>query len=663
MLQLRLGTTSVGNEEKKKKQNKRKKKPITPHLPEPLVDMYNPQDFLMKDLDKDNFITKPKQLEDGSGPNVGDVDFKYLAQLIHKMGPNDTKKNDDVKLDIVAPLRRTLSQVPGTGNYSPIKTDEYFQVRRNFDTHERNLERHDDSYYTKLGQQIASLIRNVDGTTGKLSEQVSNSISDLGLPKRGPSLFNQNINQSSSALLQDSSSGRNQNPYLYNINKSAPSSSQQILYENYGPRSYWERSVRSLFNNFHRYPEVLDPKTDNLYKLENRLIVVASTERPLSLTELENILTIMTKAKTQLQKHTNDILSNESGNENFNVNLLPQHMEVKTSAQNDNTFHRSTKTDTPIITKEIHINSNEMALDEDEVMNFNFSFSKNELTDSNTTPNRLPNITRTPAKIQLANMISNKNQLTTNDLTSVKEKEMKKFNGSPNKKSLRNLSLSKMAMNTNKTNFRTKKNEVISFDNMPSINKELRIFNLIPKLKETVKSSQYETNTLITNASNDEQQLEARSMINNVRRNLQGVLMHNFRNIPTLITSMPNVEISKHKNNSHINFKDIVKLQRLTTNKLNEITNAHNHLPKVTWLNSKVAQFITNPDRPLLQPSDIKQTYRKTSIFPSNRPIFIEKPLRFQLPVKTQIYKRPQSFFKKDVRGESYFSQYLNIFE
>ncbi|XP_026321637.1 uncharacterized protein LOC113231529 [Hyposmocoma kahamanoa] len=295
---VRLGKTSIADGEQMKKKNKRKKKPITPYLPDPFVDMYNPQDFLMKDFDKDSFISKTKQIEDKSGPS--DVDFKYLAQLIHKLGPNDTKKIDDTKWDMITPLRRTLSQIEGTGNHL-IKTDDFFQTRRNFDTHVRNLERHDDLYYTKLGQQIASLIRNVDGINGRQSEQVSNSLSNIGvdLHQLGPNLFN----QSSSSSLQGSSLQPNQNPYLYNVKKSAPSSSQQILYENYGPRSYWERSVRSL-----RYPEVLHPKTDNLYKLENRLIIVASTERPLSLTELENILTIMVKAKTQLQKHTNNIL-------------------------------------------------------------------------------------------------------------------------------------------------------------------------------------------------------------------------------------------------------------------------------------------------------------------------------------------------------------------
>lgn len=698
-----------------KKRNKHKKKPITPHLPDPFVDMYTPQDFLMKDFDKDNFISKTKQVEDGSRPGGGDVDFKYLAQLIHKMGPNDTKKNDDTKLDMVTPFRRTLN-LQETGNYRPIKTDEDSQTQRNFDTRDRNLERHDDLYYTKLGHQIASLIRNIDSTDGRRSEQESTPISNpgVGLPMRGPSLSNQDLNQGSSLLLHDSSSGPNQNPYLYK--KNPPTPLQPILYETYGPRSYWERSVRSLINNFHRYPEVLDLKADNLYKLENRLITVASTERPLSLTELENILTVMAKAKTQLQKHTNDMLSNETGNENLNVNLLPQHMEVKNSAQNDNTFHRFTKTDTPIIAKEIHINSDEMvfdedevtnfnfppykqkitddntaqnkkalefdinsdemALDEDEVMNLNFLTNKKKITDYNTTRNRktLPNITTTPAKTQLTNVTPNKKQLVTTNLThkkkqlknvrkSYKKKVVKKFNVSPTVKSQINLSLPNITMKSNKTNFESIKNEIINFDDMVPTKKELSIFNFIPNLKETVKTPPYETNTLITNASKDQQQLEARSMINNVRRNLQGVLLQNFRNIPALITNIPKVEIRKYKNSSHINVNDILKLQRLTTNKLNEITNARNHLTKVTWITPKVAQFITNPDRPLLQPSDIKQTYRKTSIFPSNRPVFIEKPLRFELPVRTQVFRRPQSFFKQDVKGSSYFSHQINLFE
>lgn len=647
-----------------KKKNKRKKKPITPYVADPLMDMYSPQDFLMKDFDKDNFISKTKQLEDKSGPS--DVDFKYLAQLIHKLGPNDTKTIDDTKWDMITPLRRTLSQIEGTGNHL-IKTDDFFQTRRNFDTHVRNLDKHDDLYYTKLGQQIASLIRNVDGTNGRQSEQVSNSLSNIGvdLHQLGPNLFN----QSSSSSIQGSSLVPNQNPYLYNVKKSAPSSSQQILYENYGPSSYWERSVRSL-----RYPEVLHPKTDNLYKLENRLIIVASTERPLSLTEIENILTIMVKAKTQLQKHTNDILPNDTGNENLNVNLLPQHMEVKTSAQNDNTFHRSTETDTP--TKEIHINSDEMVLDEDEVTNINFLSNKKKITDSNIIPNRkpLPNITKTSAKVQLTNVTPNKKLLGTINMThstkqsknigkTDKEKEDKKLNESPNKKSLVNLNLSNIAVNTNKTNFKNIKSERFSFDNVAPTKKDLTIFNLIPNFKETFKTFPYEKNTLITNAINDQQQQEPRSMISNVRRNLQGVLLHNFRNISTLITSLPNVEIRNHINNSHINIKDILKLQRLTTNKLKEITNAHNQITKVTWITPKVAQFITNPKRSLLQPSDIQQTYRKTSIFPSNRPLFIGKPLRFQLPVKTQVFRRPQMFFKQNVKGGPYISHHLNIFK
>lgn len=656
-----------------KKKPKHKKKPITP---DPFLDMYSPQDFLMKDFDKDNFISKTKQTEDGSSPSGGDVDFKYLAQLIHKMGPNDTKKNDDMKSDMLTPFRRTLNQLQVNGNFRPIKTDEDIQTRKNFDTHDRNLERHDDLYYTKLGQQIASLIRNIDGTNGRLSEKVSNPIPNLGvdLPKRGPSLSNQDLNQGSSLLLQDPSSGQSQNPYLYNIKNSAPSSPQPIIYENFGPRSYWERSVRSLFNRFHRYPEILDPKIDNLYKLENRLIVVASTERPLSLTELENILTVMAKAKTQLQKHTNDMLSNESGNENLNVNLLPQHMEVKTSAQSDNNFYSSTKTGTPFITKEIHTNSDEMALDEEEILNLKFSSNNKKITDSNITPYRkaLLNLNLTPTEIQLSNVTPNNKQLakvneTKKELNNISETykkvEGKKFYVSPNKKVQKNDSLSNLAINTNITNLKTLKNLITNFDNMAPMKKELTIFNFIPNLKETVKVPQYEKNTLITNANKDKKQLEARSMINNVRRNLQGVLLHSFKNVPTLITNLPQIEVRKYKNNSHISVKDILKLQRLTTNKLNEITNAHNHLK---WLTPKVAQFMANPDRPLLQPSDIKQTYRKTSIFPSNRPVFIEKPVRFQLPLKTKVFTRPQSFLKQETpltKGDSYFSHHINLFE
>lgn len=636
----------------------------------------------MKDFDKDNLITKPKQSEDGSGPNVGDVDFKYLAQLIHKMGPNDTRKYDDSKLDMLTPFRRTLNQLQGPGSYRPTKTDE-FQTRRNFDTHDRNLERHDDLYYTKLGQQIATLIRNIDGTNGRRPEQVSNIISNLGigLPKRGPSLSNQDINQGSSLLLQDSILGPGSNPYLYNVKKSTPPSSPPpILYENYGPRSYWERSVRSLFNHFHRYPEALDPKVDNLYNLENRLIIVASTERPLSLTELENILTVMANAKTQLQKHTSDMLSNENGNENLNVDLLPQHVEVKISAQNDNTFHRSTKTDTPIIIKEVNINSDEMAVDEDEVMNFHFPSNIKTITDSNDTLHyyTLPNNNTTPTKIRLSNVSPktkqlvkvnvspNKKQLKNVSKTTTNMKKVVKriINASPIKNTPTNFNLSNSAINSNKTNLKTINNEAMNFDNIAPSKKELTIFDFIPNLKETVKMTPYPKNTLISNANKDKQQLEARTIINNVRRNLQGVLLHNFKNIPTIMKNIPKVEVRKFRNNSHINVKDILKLQRLTTNKLQEITNAQNHLTKVTWFTPKVAQFITNPDRPLLQPSGRKQTYRKTSIFPSNRPVFSEKPVRFQLPIDKQVFRtRPQSYFKQDVKGGSYFSHHINIFE
>lgn len=665
---MRSGKTP-GGDGKMKKKPKHKKKPITPHVPDTFLDMYSPQDFLMKDFDKDNFITKTKQSEDGPGPSGGDVDFKYLAQLIHKMEPNDTKKNDDTKLDMLTPFRRTLNQLQGTGSYRPTKIDEY-QTRRNFNTHDRNLERHDDLYYTKLGQQIASLIRNIDGTNGRRPEQISNIISNLGigLPKRGPSLSNQDINQGSSLLLQDPSAGPNQNPYLYNGKKSTPLP-QPIIYDNYGTRSYWERSVRSLFNNFHHDPEAIDPKVDNLYNLENRLITVASTERPLSLTELENILTVMAKAKTQLQKNTNDMLSKENGNENLNVNLLPQHMKIP--AQNEYTFHRYTKTDTNLIIKEIHKNSE--AVDEDEVKNLIFSPNKKKVTDSKTSSNRnaLPNNNTTYTLIRLStakklakvNMTTNKKPLKYVSKTNKKKVVKKIINVSPINKAQTNLNLSNSAVNFNKTNLKTITNELMDFDMVPS-KKVLPIFNLLPNLKETVKISPFKTNTLISNANKDKQQLVARSMINNVRRNLQGVLLHNFKNIPTLITNIPKGNEMKFKNNSHINVQDILKLQRLTTNKLQEITNAHNHLPKVTWITPKVAQFITHPDRPLLQTSEAKQAYRKTSIFPSNRPVFIEKPVRFQLPTNKQVFRtRPQSYFQPGGKGGSYFSHHINIYE
>lgn len=645
-----------------KKKLKHKKKPITPNVPDPFLDMYSPQDFLMKDFDKDNVVTKTKQSEDGSSPSGGDVDFKYLAQLIHKMEANDTKNNGDPKMDMLTPFRRTSNQLQGSASYRPIKTDEDIPMRRNFDTHDRNLESHDDLYYTKLGQQIASLIRNIDGTNGRRSEQISNTIANLGvdLPKRGPNLSNQDLNQGYNLLFQDTESAQSSNPYLYNIKKSAALSSQPISYENYGPRSYWERSVRSLFNHFHHYPETLDPKIDNLYKLENRLIIVASTERPLSLTELENILTVMAKAKKQLQRHTNDMLPGETGNENLNVNLLPQHLEVKTPAQNDYTFDRSIETDTPINSKEIEINCDEMVLDEDEVRNLNFAYNKKNIS---RTPTQIPLSLSyvTPNKIKLAKIIMPHNKIQLQNVSKInKEKQIETLNVSVNKKPQINLSVSNLAINTNKTNMKILNTEIMNFDSMAPSKKELTIFNFIPNLKETVNVPPYEKNNLIANASKDKQQLEARSIINNVRRNLQGVLLHNFKNVPTLLRNIPKVEARKFVNNSHINFQDIIKLQRLTTNKLKEITNAHNHF--TTWLTPKVPQLI-NPDRPLLQPSNIKQAYRKTNIFPINRPVFIEKPVRFQLPVKTQVFSRPQSFLKQDVKAGSYFSHRVNIFE
>ncbi|XP_022823091.1 uncharacterized protein LOC111354054 [Spodoptera litura] len=245
-------------------------------------------------------------------PNLKDVDFKYLSELIHRVN-NSAPKN------IPPSLARNISPslmptIPfDTNDLKHLQNLKAQQTRRNFDTADqvlprvepevvnsgdqtRNLNKPsaDDEYYTNLGRQIASMIRNAD----------------------------------------------TKSDHPFNTEKPRQLPFHSVLNENYySPGSLWERSVRSPL------PQISDVKPNinyldesrtlkhsnekSLLNLENEFATYASTVPSLSLQDLENLLNTVEKAAqldhAQMKDPLNPRGSMKPSNVSLNVHLLPKY--------------------------------------------------------------------------------------------------------------------------------------------------------------------------------------------------------------------------------------------------------------------------------------------------------------------------------------------------
>lgn len=232
-------------------------------------------------------------LEDFSPMN--DVDFKYLSQLIHKVDLNKTKPGvipkptpnrmiiDQLNVNPMIPMRRSYTAQNPT---PPAYYSNQKSARPISKADEEN-----ESFYSNLGKQIASLIRKVDTNGGS---EIDIQIEQNHLPIKSPmqTVFNEN---------------------------------------RYSPRSYWERFVRSPLKHEHTLNQQLDNfkhSNEHLFDLENQVNVATAIERIMSLQELENIANIMEKKHAQLP-HTEIIQLKPKRkpiadkNKHFNINLLP----------------------------------------------------------------------------------------------------------------------------------------------------------------------------------------------------------------------------------------------------------------------------------------------------------------------------------------------------
>ncbi|KAJ2945656.1 hypothetical protein O0L34_g488 [Tuta absoluta] len=243
------------------------------------------------------------------------VDFQYLAQLIHKMDSNNNKTAQPPKPDEkpIVPSRRYGGN-PLNNYYKPPPPGNSINTHRNFDNY-RHLETPDESYYMNLGHQIASLIRKIDAT----GEQGFNIEVERQRTLPPPPV-------------------REYQPLAQNFDQTPV-----IMERGYTPRSYWERSVRSLLKHLQPDNEydLQNSRENNLFNLERRVETIATTTRSLSLNDLENVVYLMDKFKSKLRRpNKNPETTTVKNDDNLNVNLLP-HLDERTELERKNTEYGS----------------------------------------------------------------------------------------------------------------------------------------------------------------------------------------------------------------------------------------------------------------------------------------------------------------------------------
>ncbi|KAF9418926.1 hypothetical protein HW555_004446 [Spodoptera exigua] len=238
-----------------------------------------------------------KEDDESQTPNLKDVDFKYLSELIHKVNQSAPRNKIYPSPPLPFDLKNGIKELQKLKAQPTRRNFDYFaqvpapvgaEIASPYDQ-PRNLNKpsSDDAYYTNLGRQIASMIRNNEFKT----DQPFNTDQHRQVPFR--SVLNEN---------------------------------------NYSPGSLWERSVRSPL------PQLSDIKPNtyldesrtlkhsnekNLLNLENEVESYVSTQPPLSLQELENILNAVEKAQ-DLMKDPLD--SPKPTNSSLNVNILPEYL-------------------------------------------------------------------------------------------------------------------------------------------------------------------------------------------------------------------------------------------------------------------------------------------------------------------------------------------------
>lgn len=245
----------------------------------------------------------PPKNSDELMPKLEDVDFKYLSELIHRVNHSDSKNRlSPVPFDLHDDLKHLQKlQIQQSRRSDNPYNLEPLNIKPEINQH-RNLHRQgsDDNYYTNLGRQIASMIRNADNS--KLEHLGNKDPEQQGRQLQYHSVLNEN---------------------------------------SYSPRSFWERSVRSPLSHIGNLNNYLDEtrtlKHSNekkLLNLENEFEIFASSPSPLSLQDLENILNTMQKAQVHMKYIRGPFVSAKQSNASLNINLLPKYEKT------DNNYRR-----------------------------------------------------------------------------------------------------------------------------------------------------------------------------------------------------------------------------------------------------------------------------------------------------------------------------------
>ncbi|CAG9788749.1 unnamed protein product [Diatraea saccharalis] len=233
-----------------------------------------------------NYMAKPE-----------DVDFKYLTELIHKIDLNKTgprSLTNQIPLSVLTRKSNYQNSAPVYTNSENGITENYLPYYLQIPHKPRPISKADemnDSYFTNLGKQIASLISN----------------------------FNSNGEQQVNIELQRQNSPDNiQTANLLSENRFTQG------------RSYWERFVRSPLKSLLPFINKNNQEiqsNENLISIENQVNVATATRRPFSLQELENMANIAQQAimkPKRVQYQPTKRTTNTNINNQYTVNLLPQ---------------------------------------------------------------------------------------------------------------------------------------------------------------------------------------------------------------------------------------------------------------------------------------------------------------------------------------------------
>lgn len=213
------------------------------------------------------------------------ANFKYLSQLIHRIHVNDTKRPSGV---IAKPGFQQQNMFMGYQKKNQLMNSrpKISDLTRRFNNqiYPPDPKVTENSFYTNLGKQIASLIRGVDASYGK---QIDIEIEHL--------------------------------------DKNVPN--QPIFSElSYPPHSYWERFARSPINDLQQYKdnmEYFNKSNEILYNIENKVELAASTKSPMSLLEIENVVNVIEGPLRDNHKDL-DATKIQSSHNTLNINLWPQ---------------------------------------------------------------------------------------------------------------------------------------------------------------------------------------------------------------------------------------------------------------------------------------------------------------------------------------------------